>query len=102
MRCTTSLRARLTCKVSGQPWFLAIDLGTGGPKTGAVSLNGDLLGQNLGSVQTRYLHDPSGNLVARIDVGTGLRQVFTDQHGSVRDITDTTGTVLDPFRLSVR
>ncbi len=53
----TWLRVRLARKVSGQPWFLAIDLGTGGPKTGAVSLNGDLLGKNLGSVQTRYLHD---------------------------------------------
>jgi len=27
-------------KVSGEPCFLAIDLGTGGPKTGAVSLHG--------------------------------------------------------------
>src|SRR5450759_1804724 len=56
-QCMTWLRTRLARKVSGQPWFLAIDLGTGGPKTGAVSLNGDLLGKNLGSVQTRYLHD---------------------------------------------
>jgi RHS repeat-associated protein len=46
-------------------------------------------------VQTRYLYDSSANLVARIDVGTGLRQVFTDRQGSVRDVTDTSGTVLD-------
>ena len=26
----------------GEPWLLAIDLGTGGPKTAAVSLGGDL------------------------------------------------------------
>jgi Sugar (pentulose and hexulose) kinases len=44
-------------KVSGEPWFLAIDLGTGGPKTGAVSLHGELLGHTLGSVRTRYLPD---------------------------------------------
>jgi xylulokinase len=43
--------------VPGKPWFLAIDLGTGGPKTGAVSLHGDLLGHALGSVTTRYTPD---------------------------------------------
>lgn len=41
----------------GEPWFLAIDLGTGGPKTGAVSLRGELLGHAHGSVHTRYLPD---------------------------------------------
>ncbi len=41
----------------GEPWILAVDLGTGGPKTGAVSLRGDLLGHALGSVRTRYLPD---------------------------------------------
>jgi xylulokinase len=43
--------------VSGAPWFLAIDLGTGGPKTGAVSLHGELLGHAMSSVTTRYLPD---------------------------------------------
>ncbi len=43
--------------MSGDPWFLAVDLGTGGPKTGAVSIGGELLGSALGSVKTRYLPD---------------------------------------------
>jgi xylulokinase len=41
----------------GTPWLLAIDLGTGGPKTGAVSLHGDLLGWAHGPVRTHYLPD---------------------------------------------
>ncbi len=41
----------------GEPWILAIDLGTGGPKTGAVSLRGEILGRAHGSVRTRYLPD---------------------------------------------
>ena len=53
----------------------------------------DLTTSNV--VETRYLYDPSDNLVARIDVGTGLRQVFTDRLGSVRDVANTSGTVLD-------
>ena len=40
-----------------EPWILAVDLGTGGPKTGAVSLSGELLGQSVHSVRTRYLPD---------------------------------------------
>lgn len=47
------------------------------------------------AVQTRYLYDPAGNLVERFDIGTGLRQVFTDDQGSVRDVANTSGTVLD-------
>jgi xylulokinase len=43
--------------VSAEPWILAIDLGTGGPKTGAVSVRGDLLGHAVASVKTRYLPD---------------------------------------------
>jgi RHS repeat-associated protein len=49
------------------------------------------------AVLTRYLYDPNGDLVARYDIGTGLRQIFTDELGSVRDVTDTTGAVLDHF-----
>ena len=41
----------------GEPWILAVDLGTGGPKTGAVSLRGEVLGHAMGSVRTRYLPD---------------------------------------------
>jgi xylulokinase len=41
----------------GEPWVLAIDLGTGGLKTGAVSIRGEILGHTVGSVGTRYLPD---------------------------------------------
>lgn len=51
----------LRSDVSGEPWFLGIDLGTGGPKTGAVSLQGELMGHALGSVRTR--HQPDGGAV---------------------------------------
>jgi xylulokinase len=44
-----------------EPWILAVDLGTGGPKTGAVSLGGELLARASSSVQTDYL--PGGGAV---------------------------------------
>ncbi|MDQ2960616.1 MAG: FGGY-family carbohydrate kinase [Candidatus Dormibacteraeota bacterium] len=37
-----------------EPWILAIDLGTGGPKTGAVTLTGELLAHSIRSVPTDY------------------------------------------------
>ncbi len=37
-----------------RPWILAIDLGTGGPKTGAVGLDGELLACVHSTVATRY------------------------------------------------
>jgi xylulokinase len=40
-----------------EPWLLAVDLGTGGPKTGAVSLRGELLAHALSSVRTEYMPD---------------------------------------------
>ncbi len=39
------------------PWILAVDLGTGGPKIGAVSLDGELLGVAIRSVPTTYTGD---------------------------------------------
>ena len=45
----------------GEPWVLAVDLGTGGAKTGAISLRGDLLGRATSSIATRYL--PGGGAV---------------------------------------
>ena len=39
------------------PWVLAVDLGTGGPKTGAVSLRGELLAHAHASVHTLYTVD---------------------------------------------
>ncbi len=42
---------------SGEPWILAIDLGTGGPKIGAVTLSGELLAHAIRSVPTAYSRD---------------------------------------------
>jgi len=41
----------------GGGWVLAVDLGTGGPKTGAVSLRGEILVQSHAAVRTRYTSD---------------------------------------------
>ena len=41
--------------------MLAVDLGTGGPKTGAVSLDGELLAHTHSAVRTRY--SPDGGAV---------------------------------------
>jgi xylulokinase len=40
-----------------QPWILAVDLGTGGLKTGAVSLRGEVLARSIGHLHTSYLPD---------------------------------------------
>ena len=37
-------------------WVLAVDLGTGGPKIGAVSVDGQVLAHAISVVDTRYLH----------------------------------------------
>jgi xylulokinase len=42
-------------------WILAVDLGTGGPKTGAVSLEGEVLAHAHSAVRTR--HTPDGGAV---------------------------------------
>lgn len=59
-----------------EPWVLAVDLGTGGPKTAAVSLRGNLLAHARSAVHTRYL--PEGGAVqdprewwAQIKAGIG-------------------------------
>jgi len=44
-----------------EPWILAVDLGTGGPKTGAVSLDGRVLACAVSAVETKYL--PGGGAV---------------------------------------
>src|SRR5580698_2334301 len=51
-RCTTWSPEAVT-----EPWILAVDLGTGGPKTGAVSLGGRLLAAAQRSVPTTYSDD---------------------------------------------
>ena len=40
-----------------EPWILAVDLGTGGPKTGAVSPRGEVLAHALAAVHTTYTPD---------------------------------------------
>jgi xylulokinase len=40
-----------------EPWILAVDLGTGGPKTGAVSLGGELLAVASRAVPTTFTDD---------------------------------------------
>ena len=40
-----------------EPWILAVDLGTGGLKTGAVSLRGEILAHAIAPIHTRYLPD---------------------------------------------
>jgi xylulokinase len=40
-----------------EPWILAVDLGTGGPKTGAVTLDGELLAVAHRAVETTYTDD---------------------------------------------
>ena len=36
----------------GTPWVLAVDLGTGGPKVGAVGLDGTMLATSFTAVPT--------------------------------------------------
>jgi xylulokinase len=40
-----------------EPWILAVDIGTGGLKTGAVSLRGEVLAHSIGHLHTTYLPD---------------------------------------------
>jgi len=40
-----------------EPWILAVDLGTGGIKTGAVSMRGEVLAHCIGALHTSYLPD---------------------------------------------
>ncbi|MEO9007923.1 MAG: FGGY family carbohydrate kinase, partial [Candidatus Dormibacter sp.] len=41
----------------GEPWILALDLGTGGLKTGAVSMSGEVLAHAMAHLHTNYLPD---------------------------------------------
>ena len=40
-----------------EPWILAVDLGTGGPKTGAITLSGELLAVSHRAVATTFSAD---------------------------------------------
>ena len=62
-----------------EPWVLAIDLGTGGPKIGAVSLGGQVLAHAVSVVDTQFL--PGGGAVQNSghwweQVKTGARSVL--------------------------
>jgi xylulokinase len=68
-----------------EPWILAVDLGTGGPKTGAISLEGKVLTCSLSAVTTIYL--PGGGAVQDPEewwrqIAAGVRT--TVESGSVR------------------
>ncbi len=73
----------------GDPWILAVDLGTGGLKTGAISIRGEVLARAVAPVHTSYL--PGGGAVqdpaewwARI--AGGVRSVLETnaaQHGDL-------------------
>jgi xylulokinase len=69
--------------------MLAVDLGTGGPKTGAVSLSGELLAHARSAVHTRYL--PGGGAVQEPD------EWWSQVVAGVRDIA--ASPRVDPSRL---
>jgi len=73
----------------GSGWILAVDLGTGGPKTGAVSLRGEVLAQSHAAVRTRYT--PDGGAVQDpndwwIAIREGVRKVVESKAASVDDL----------------
>lgn len=51
--CTTWRQRRN--RALSEPWLLAVDLGTGGLKTGAVSLRGELLCKAFQPIETKYV-----------------------------------------------
>src|SRR5260221_3106394 len=73
----------------GDPWILALDLGTGGLKTGAVSMRGEVLAHAIGHLSTTYL--PDGGAVqdpaewwARLS--EGVRSVIESKRVMPRDL----------------
>jgi len=73
----------------GSGWILAVDLGTGGPKTGAVSLRGEVLAQSHAAVRTRYT--PDGGAVQDpndwwLAIQDGVRKVVESKAASVDDL----------------
>jgi xylulokinase len=64
-----------------EPWILAVDLGTGGPKTGAVSLDGELLAVAHRGVETTFSDD--GGAVQDASVWwRGIRDGIADVLGT--------------------
>jgi xylulokinase len=73
----------------GEPWILAIDLGTGGVKTGAISLRGQILAHGIGSIRTTYL--PDGGAVQDpaewwSRIADGVRSVVAAKAAAVDDL----------------
>ena len=60
-----------------EPWILAVDLGTGGPKTGAVSLDGELLAVAHREVETTY-SDGGGAVQDPAAWWQGIREGVTE------------------------
>lgn len=65
----------------GRPWVLAIDLGTGGPKVGAVGLDGELYATSFTAVPT--VHTDDGG--AEQDVDLWWDGIRSGVHGFLRD-----------------
>jgi xylulokinase len=61
----------------GEPWILAVDLGTGGPKVAAVSLGGELRGHALRAVRT-HLAPGGGATQDPDDWWDGIREGVGD------------------------
>ena len=73
-----------------RPWFLAVDLGTGGPKVGAIGVDGTILASTHEAVETRYL--PGGGAVQDPD------EWWSKVAGGVRAIV--AGGAADPAALA--
>lgn len=73
----------------GSGWILAVDLGTGGPKTGAVSLDGEVLALSHATVRTRYT--PDGGAVQDPNdwwraIEAGVRDVVESKAAPIDDL----------------
>jgi xylulokinase len=73
----------------GSPWILAVDLGTGGLKTGAVSMRGEVLAFAIGHLHTTYL--PDGGAVQDptewwTRLSEGVRSVIESKRVAPRDL----------------
>lgn len=64
----------------GRPWVLAVDLGTGGPKVGAVGLDGELYATSFTAVPTEHTDDGG----AEQDVNLWWHGIRSGVHGFLR------------------
>ena len=73
----------------GGGWILAVDLGTGGPKVGAVSLQGEVIAHSHAPVRTRYT--PDGGAVQDPNewwyaIEAGVRSLVASKAAPVDDL----------------